>query len=116
MQVSFKNEFVHMFNKLPRTLKVRAQAFMQLVYDDLLNKVSGPHQFPNIKSLQSILYTISMESTNRLKNHLQSKNLTLDPDIAIFSIVGSGLVVLFAMNLKNQRALEIWTIKPLKKP
>jgi hypothetical protein len=53
-----------------------------------------------------------MESTHKLAIHLKSLNIQLDPDEVIFSLVGSGFVILFSINLKHLSILEIWSIKP----
>jgi hypothetical protein len=105
MQVLFKKEFRKMFARMSPLEQKRAAPFIQQVWDDLKN-ISGPNVFQNLP------YQIAMESTHKLAIHLKSLNIQLDPDEVIFSLVGSGFVILFSINLKHLSILEIWSIKP----
>ena len=105
MQVFFKKEFQGMFNKMNRHQQTLAKPFVQHVWDDLKN-IPGPNDF------RSLPYQIAMESNHKLAMHLKSKRIYLDPDDVIFSLVDSGFVILFSINLKHPSILEMWSIKP----
>lgn len=106
MQVFFKKEFKQMFNRMDPNQRTQAAPFVRQVWDDL-NSISGPNNF------QDLSYQIAMESTKKLVAHLKSQKIKFDPDDVVFSLVGSGFVILFAINIKHLSTLEIWSIKPL---
>jgi hypothetical protein len=107
MQVFFKNEFVNMFNKMARDEQNRAKPFVVQVWDNL-KLVPNPHVF------QTLPYQISMDTRSKLERHLKKRNIKLDPDDVVFSLVDSGFVILFAVNTNNLSILEIWSIKSIK--
>lgn len=107
MQVFFKYEFVNMFNKMPRNDQRRAKPFVAQVWKDL-KLVPGPNVF------QTLPYRIAMETNSKLNRYLKQRNIQLDKDDVIFSLVGNGFVILFAVNTNNLSILEIWSIKPIK--
>lgn len=105
MQVLFKKEFIRMFNRMAPNQRTRAADFVRQVRVDL-QSISGPDDF------QGLSYRIAMESTTKLVSHLQSRKIKFDPEDVVFSLEGSGFVILFAINLNHLSTLEIWSIKP----
>jgi|GEM_PF-3643812 len=108
MQVLFKTEFVYMFNRMTREDQRRAKPFVIQVWEDL-KQVSGPNAF------QTLPYQISIETRSKLEKHLRKNKINLDPDDVVFSLVGNGFVIVFAVNTKSISTLEIWSIKPIQR-